>query len=57
MYVWVSMCVRGWVAKERILSSASLDGVRLIGRSFLFCLFGHEDYTKSCARVNPCKPK
>ena len=26
--MWVSVCVRGWVAKEGILSSASLTGVR-----------------------------
>ena len=31
VYVWVSVCVHGWVAKERISSSASLDGVRLSG--------------------------
>ena len=35
--MWVSTCVCGWVAKEWILSSASLDGVRLSGRfSFVY---------------------
>ena len=34
MYMCESVCVRGWIAKERISSSASLDGIRLFGRSF-----------------------
>ena len=29
VYVWVSLCVRGWVSKEGILSSAFLTGVRV----------------------------
>ena len=29
MCVWVSMCVRGWVAKEGILSSSFLTGIRV----------------------------
>ena len=48
----VSVCVRGWVAKERILSSTSFGRVRLSERSSLVCLFWREDHTKSCARMN-----
>ncbi len=29
--VWACLCVHGWVAKEGILSSKSLDGVGLSG--------------------------
>ena len=53
MYVCRSVCE--WVAKERILSSAFLDRIRLSGRSFFVSLFWHEDNTKSCAHINLCE--
>ena len=36
--MYESLCVRGWVAKEGILSSASLTGIRLSRRSSLSAL-------------------
>ena len=48
-YAWVSLCVRGWVAKEEILSPASLKRHRSVRKGFL-CLYWREDHTKSCAR-------
>ena len=44
MYVFESVCVSGWVAKERILSSASLTGIR-VSRGTL-CLLWREDHKK-----------
>ena len=38
--VWVSVCVHGWVAKEGILSSASLSNIRLSRGSSFFVDFG-----------------
>ena len=35
-YVYVSVCVRGWVAKEGILSSASLTCIIMFGRFAYF---------------------
>ena len=29
VYLWISVCVPGWVAKEGILSSVSLTGIRV----------------------------
>ena len=37
IYVLGTACVCGWVAKERILSSASLDGIRLSEGSSFVC--------------------
>ena len=37
--MWVTVYVRGWVAKEEILSSASFRSVRL-SRRFSFVYFG-----------------
>ena len=34
MYVCGSVCVRGWEAKEGILSSTSLDGIKFSEGSF-----------------------
>ena len=53
MCVCMSVYVCRWMAKERILSSASLDGIRLSRRSSFVCLFWHKDHTKRCARMNP----
>ena len=50
--MWVSVCVCGYVAKEMILSSESLDSIRLSGRSSFVFLFWWEDNSKSCAHVN-----
>ena len=36
--MWVSLCVRRWVAKEGILSPASLKRRRRVQKTFL-CLF------------------
>ena len=47
-YVWVSLCVREWVAKEGILSPASLKQCRSVQKIFL-CLYWREDHTKSYA--------
>ena len=50
-YVWASLCVRGWVAKEDILSPASLKQLWILQKTFL-CLYWREDHIKSCAREN-----
>ena len=49
--MWVSVCVRGWVAKEGILSPASLKRCQSVQKTF-FRLLWREDHTKSCAREN-----
>ena len=51
VYAWVSVCVRGWVAKEGILSLASLKRRRSVQKAFL-CLFWREEHTKSCTCEN-----
>ena len=51
VYVWVCLCVRGCMAKEGILSPASLKRRQSIQKSF-FCLLWREDHTKSCVREN-----
>ena len=51
VYVWVSLCVRGWATKERILSPASLKQGQSVQKTFL-SLFWSKDHTKSCAREN-----
>ena len=51
VYVYVSLCVHGWVGKERILSPASLKRRRSIQKTFLY-LYWREDHTKSCACKN-----
>ena len=52
-YVWVSLCVRGWVAKESILSSASLDGVGLSGEVSLCAFFVGGIRAKNGVRAVP----
>ena len=38
--VWVSVCVHGWVAKDGILSSASLTNIRVFREFPLLVYFG-----------------
>ena len=45
--VWVSVSVRGWVAKEGILYPASLKRHRSVQETFL-CLLWHKDHTELC---------
>ena len=49
VYVWVFVCVCGWVAKERILSPTFLKLRRNVQKTFL-CLLWREGHTKSSAR-------
>ena len=50
------MCVRGWVAKEEILSLVSLTSVRVSGRLHLFVYFGAKPHRKLCSR-EPARPE
>ena len=55
MCVWVSVYVRGWVAKEGILSSAFLTGIRVSRGSPLF-IFVRRPYKELCLR-EPARPE
>ena len=55
IYIWMNVCgshsVRGWAAKEGILSLSSLKQWWSVQKTFL-CLYWHKDHTKSYAHEN-----
>ena len=53
--VWISVCVRGWVAKEGMLSSVSLTGVR-VSRGTSLSTLTQRLHKELCPR-KPVKPE
>ena len=55
MYIYRCMCVCGWVAKERILSSATVDSVGLFGEVSLCKLLVGSVRAKNGQRSVPAR--
>ena len=56
MYIYGCMCVGLYVCGSVcVFVDASLDGIRLSGRSSFVSLFWHKDHTKGCACMNLCE--
>ena len=54
--MWINVCVRGWVAKEGIRSSAFLTGSFRVSRGALLSILLRRQHKERCLR-KPARPE